>query len=104
MITPFLPGSFIPHAGVPKLPPITLLIWLKDNIWFNKATVVDFPFVPVIPITLALGFVWKKRSISFTILVLFFFANLMASCWLEEFIGIPGVTTKVSISFQDQLW
>ena len=57
MITPFLPGSFIPHAGVPKLPPITLLIWLKDNIWFNKATVVDLPFVPVIPITFALGFV-----------------------------------------------
>ena len=43
------------HAGIPKLPQITLLILLNFKIWNNKAAVVDFPFVPVIPINLALG-------------------------------------------------
>ena len=85
------------HAGIPKLPQITLLILLNFKIWNNKAAVVDFPFVPVMPIILALGQISTNRSISLIILTLLSIASFIALCFSLLFIGIPGLTTNVFI-------
>ena len=66
---------------------MTHLILLNFNIWNNNATVVDLPFVPVIPIILASGFVSKNKSISLIILTLFSIASRMAKCLFFEFSG-----------------
>ena len=89
IIKPSSPGSSIEVAASPIFPPTLVLNPFKFKICPSRADVVDFPLVPVTPITFALGFELAKTSISFIMSTL----NTSAFLIIGWFSDIPGETT-----------